>query len=288
MQRIKTLLSYILVCSPLILISCDQIEKSIRDTKKPVPENFGSNSSTSSTYSSSATTITASPETATALIEAYFEQHKNSTTAIDDSTLMRIIEMQLKSSGSELDNEAVLDLIRQQLKQLHSSENQVRNTQANYVESAGKLDAIKADLQNLPQFKGKKIMMYRGIYMYKSGGDWIINISIQDPDKHENIDAYTYRDGKWQDPRPEQSPSRDELSEYLSPLSNFKFSAAQKVFTLSAQKAKDIEGAKPVENMHYYYRKGDRAEWEVYINGTRNRYTLNFDQEGNFIKIDKR
>ena len=288
MQRIKASLSTLLVCFLTTLISCDQIEKSIRDTQKPVPENFGSDSSTNSNHSPPATTFTADQKTATTLINEYFEQHKSSTTAIEDSALMHLIEVQLKSSGSELDNKAVLDLIRKQLKQLHPSENHVRNTQNNYVESAEKLAAIKANLQNLPQFKGKEIMMYRGIYMYQSLGDWIINISIQDPDKHENIDGYTYRDGKWQDPRPEQSPTRNELSEYLSPLNNFKFPVAHKVFTLATEKAKAIEGAKPVDNIHYYYRKGTGAQWKVYIDGTRNRFTLSFDREGNFIKMDKR
>ncbi|GEM_PF-1661439 len=288
MQRIKTLLSYLLVCSPLILISCDQIAKSIRDTKKPVPENFGSNSSTSSNHSSAATTVTTSQETATALIEAYFEQHKSSTTAIEDSTVMRIIEAQLKSSGSELNNEAILTMIRKQLKQMHSSENQVRNTLTNYVANPARLDAIQAELQNLPQFKGKKLMMYRGIYINKSSGDWIINISIQDPDKHENIDGYTYRDGKWQDPRPEQSPSQEDLSEYLSPLSHLKFSAACNVYAVAVQKAKAIEGAAPVENIHYYYRKRGNSEWNVYINGARSNYQLYFDKAGTFIKMDKR
>lgn len=287
MQRTKALLSSLVVCCLAALTSCDQLEQSIRDTKKPVPENFGSNSSTNSN-ALSATTVTTHTVTAPELIEAYFEQHKNSTAVIDDSAVMQIIEAQLKSSGSERNNEALLALIRKQLKQMHSSENHVRNTLTNYVENAGKLDAIQAELQNLPPFKGKKLMMYRGIYMNKSSGDWIIHISIQDPDKPENVDRYTYKDGKWEDPQPEQSPSPDELREYTSPLSNFKFSAAFNVYAVAVQKAKAIEGAAPVESIHYYYRNGGRSEWNVYIRGARNRYQLYFDKAGNFVKMDKR
>lgn len=120
MQRIKTLFPYLLAYCLLTLISCDQIEKSIQDTKRPVPANFGSNSITSSNYSSSSTKVTTSPETTTALIKAYFEQHKSGTAIIDDSALMQIIEMQLKSSGSEPNNETMLELIRKRTKFIKS------------------------------------------------------------------------------------------------------------------------------------------------------------------------
>jgi hypothetical protein len=288
MKRTKALLPSLLVCCLTGIVSCDHIEKSIQDTKKPVPKDFGSNNSAGNNRSSSTTIITTDTETTTELIEEYFEQQKNSSMVMDDSAVMHIIEGQLKRSGGKMDNEAMLELIRKQLKQMHPSENHVRNTLTNYIESAEKLDAIQSDLRNLSQFKGKELMMYRGIYMYKSSGDWIINISIQDPDKPENVDEYTYKDGKWGAPKPEQSPAQDEFREYTSSLSNLKFSAAHNVYTVSVQKAKEIEGAEPVENIHYYYRKGGRSEWNVYINGARNKYQLHFDKAGNFVKMDKR
>ncbi|RQO30372.1 hypothetical protein DBR32_12440 [Taibaiella sp. KBW10] len=158
-------------------------------------------------------------------------------------------------------------------------------------ESTERLDSIQAQLQALPHLKGKKLMFFQGFFFYDFQGGMII-INLQDPDKPENIDVYTYKDGTWQEPKPLKTTGQEALAKagvnMFMPLDQIRFSTAKKIYAFAQEKAKTIEGAEPIlyVNFNQLRTRGFALkEWYILVNGTRHNYSLKFDLEGNFKEM---
>jgi hypothetical protein len=270
---------YFHLCFLLLITSCEQINKSIKETEHPVSKNVNKDKSVTLGNGSSSSSVEIFHSN-TAHLQTISE---NGT--VSNSEILRIIQAQMKSAGVK-DSATILNKIREQLTKMPLRENNLKN---NFIADDVRLNQIQAELKNLPQFKGKKLMLYNGIYLYKSGNKWVINIRIQNPDIPENVDSYSYKDGAWQMPTPEREPRLDGDVSYLCSLDKVSFSAAKKVYETAAEKLKEIEGAEAVSSIHfsYNYYKKENAEWYTNIRGARNDYRLKFDINGNFVEMKK-
>jgi len=151
-------------------------------------------------------------------------------------------------------------------------------------ESASTLDSIQRELQNLPKLKGKKLFFLRGFYLYDYHGG-MISIELQDPDRPENVDTYTYSNGEWLMQNPVKISGHFPLKLLLAPLDEVKFSTAKKVYDIGLQKAKDVEGAQPITHVYFNQIKEVHVkEWYLMIKGDRRDYQLTFDATGTLVK----
>lgn len=152
-------------------------------------------------------------------------------------------------------------------------------------ESAAALDSIQQELRDLPHFKGKKLFFFRGFYFYDYRGG-LISIDLQDPDKPENVDTYTYSNGEWQMHQPVQITGHYPLKFLLAPLDEVKFSTAKKVYDAGVEKAKTIEGAQPITHVYFNQIKEVHVkEWYLMIKGARRSYQVKFDAKGNLVAM---
>ncbi len=159
-------------------------------------------------------------------------------------------------------------------------------------EDAATLDRIQSELENLPQFRGKQLMLYQTLYFYDFQGGRI-SINIQNPDTTENIDQYVYANGKWQDPTPVKIVgSMQNEVDFLMPLSRIRLATAKKINDIAQGKIKEIPGGKTNGFIYFNYMKIKRvnrteAGWYLQIQGARSDLRLNFDPDGNLKEMKK-
>ena len=152
-------------------------------------------------------------------------------------------------------------------------------------ESAAALDSIQQELREMPGLKGKKLFFLRGFYFYDYQGG-MISIDLQDPNKPENVDTYTYSNGEWQMQKPVRITGNFPLKMLLAPLDEVKFSTAKKVYDAGMEKAKTIEGVEPITHVYFNQIKEVHVkEWYLMLNGARHNYQLTFDVNGEFMKM---
>lgn len=160
--------------------------------------------------------------------------------------------------------------------------------QQNYksiFESAAALDSIQQELLNMPSLKGKKLFFLAGFYFYDFQGGRI-SIDLQDPEKPENIDTYTYENGEWQIEKPVKITGNFPLKLLLMSLDEVKFSTAKKIYDTAVEKSKTIEGAEPITHVYFtQIKQVNLEEWYVMINGARHNYRLKFDINGKLIRM---
>ena len=102
------------------------------------------------------------------------------------------------------------------------------------------LQAAEDSLKALPQFKGKPLNVFQNIQFY--GGDTArIEIDIQDPEKPDNIDHYTYQDGKWSEPQPVQISGGGDMKANVTELDKIKFATVAEIAKTWGEKAKEVE-----------------------------------------------
>ena len=150
-------------------------------------------------------------------------------------------------------------------------------------EDAARLDSIQDALRNMPHFEGKKLYFLSGLYFYDFQGG-MISVDLQDPDKPENIDTYTYSNGAWKMQKPVKITGNQHfpLKTLLMPLDEIKFSTAKKVYDMAVEKSKHIEGAGKTQHVYFnQLRAADVEEWYVVISGARRNHRITFDIDGN-------
>jgi hypothetical protein len=157
--------------------------------------------------------------------------------------------------------------------------------QQNYksiFESAVALDSIQQGLRDMPHLKGKYLFFLHGFHFYDYQGG-MISIDLQDPDKPENVDTYTYSNGEWQMQQPVRITGHYPLKLLLMPLDEVKFSTAKKVYDTGVEKSKTVEGAGTITHVYFNQVKVVHVkEWYIMINGSRRNYRLKFDADGTF------
>ncbi|WP_316836082.1 hypothetical protein [Pedobacter nutrimenti] len=132
-------------------------------------------------------------------------------------------------------------------------------------------------LKNLPQYTGKEIYVYSSVSFFDDGR---IFIALQHPINPKYVDNYQYEKGKWTGPKPEQLSVKDDIKDRLVPLSLMKFVNVARVCRNYNEKALDIEGAKPVTHI-YLSIWNNRVQWfPNSISGSRERYSIEFNNEG--------
>lgn len=149
-------------------------------------------------------------------------------------------------------------------------------------ESAETLDSIQQLLYDIPGLKGKELHFLNGLYFYDYRGG-VISVDLQDPNKPENVDTYTYSNGEWQIQRPVTITGNGHfpLKLLLAPLDDVKFSTAKKVYDIAVEKSKTIEGAEPTQHIYFTQINAVHVkEWYVMISGARRRYRITFDVNG--------
>lgn len=151
--------------------------------------------------------------------------------------------------------------------------------------SAAGWDSIQQQLYALPGFSGKKLYVYQGFYVYDYQGG-MIGISLQDPDKKTNVDAYRYFKGSWERQGPVKITGNIPLERWLMPLDEVKFSALKKIWDVAQHKSAEIEEAQRITHIFFNYMKQPRVkEWYLSIRSPRKDYYLEFDAEGNLKKV---
>ncbi|RZJ51565.1 MAG: hypothetical protein EOO19_00225 [Chryseobacterium sp.] len=139
------------------------------------------------------------------------------------------------------------------------------------------LEKAEKALRNLPQYAGKEIFIYSTLYFYDDGN---INVMLQHPENPKYVDAYQFRNNKWSEPTPIQLSVRDDIKGRLISLNKVSFTNAARVTEIYNEKARQIEGAKPVTNV-YVSIWNNKILWHpTTINGSREKYTIEYNEDG--------
>ena len=155
----------------------------------------------------------------------------------------------------------------------------------NILADVAALNKAEKELKELPKFKGKEIKKKKKINIY---GDGRIIIAIQDPAKPENVDEYTYQNGKWQEPQALQISGGGNMDDNTFPLSQVKFETANSILKQLEEKSKTIEGAEPVTTAFYNMNPATgEMRWISSVDGTRESYTAIFNTDGSLKTFDK-
>ena len=138
------------------------------------------------------------------------------------------------------------------------------------------LEKAERELVNLPQYSGKEIQIYQSVHF---DGDGRIRLMLQHPENPKYVDAYEYENGKWSAPKPIQTTSGN-IERRLVPLNQINFSSALTVLQAYNQKVLQVEGAKPTTHVYLSFWDGRIRWFPGTINGTRERYSIDFEPNG--------
>lgn len=147
----------------------------------------------------------------------------------------------------------------------------------NFLTDTNELEKAEEALRKLPQYAGKEIFIYSTLYFYNYG---LINVMLQHPTNPKYVDIYDYKDGKWSEPKPLQLSVRDEVQKRLVSLNKIKFVNVAKVTATYNEKAKEIEGAKPLTSAYVSIWDNKMRWYPSSINGSRERYSIQFNDDG--------
>lgn len=287
MKDLKQFSSLIILLS-LLSLGCRHITKSIDETfhpndslaKKYNKENhFGTNGE----YTGTTKTITSTSV-----------QHSQEKTIVINGDTINTPEMELKAKEMFHD----IDLLKQQkspatakeiqkrvnqfLKEMKLPQGGLKNINTEKPEVKAKkgvlsipdLTLAEAQLKKLPQYQNKEIMVYQSVHFYDNGS---INLMLQHPVNPKYVDAYEYRDGAWSAPKPVLA--RD-IERRTFPLSGMHFEDARKVIKNYNIKATQVEGAEPTSDA-YITIWDNNMRWNPRtINGSRERYDIQFNNDG--------
>lgn len=146
-----------------------------------------------------------------------------------------------------------------------------------FLTNTNELEKAEQALRKLPQYAGKEIFVYSILYFYDYG---TINIMLQHPENPKYVDTYEYKEGKWSEPKPLQLSVRDDIQKRLIPLDKIKFSNVANLTSIYNKKAAEIEGAKPLTSAYVSIRDNEMHWYPTTINGSRERYSIQFNSDG--------
>lgn len=199
-------------------------------------------------------------------------------------TLLLGSTLLLTSCGEKKDNSSTNE---NSTTEQSSNEANSKNDDVDYnlLTDVKTLQKAENELKDLPKFKGKEIQIFQKIYFY---GDGRIVVSLQDPSKPENIDTYTFKNGKWEEPEAVKITGDGDMSANLIPLSEIKFETAAKIYKQLEEKAKTIEGAEVSDSMYYILNMARKDKlWMTSIEGTRDSYSGYFLADGTLKEFSK-
>lgn len=155
----------------------------------------------------------------------------------------------------------------------------------NLIADAPALKKAEDELKNLPKFKGKDIKIFQNVHFYEDGR---IILALQDPEKPDNIDEYTFDDGKWFEPQAVQISGDGKTEDNVFPLSDIKFETVANIYKQIEEKAKSIEGGKAQGHIYYNLNvMNQTGQWYTNIDGTREKYSGYFNADGSLKEFSK-
>ncbi|MGN8059136.1 hypothetical protein ACTJKN_22810 [Pedobacter sp. 22163] len=140
--------------------------------------------------------------------------------------------------------------------------------------SASALAQAEEKLRQLPQYRDREIVIYESVHFYEDGS---IKLALQHPENPKYVDEYSYKDGIWSSPKPLQARN---IERRTFPLSKINFADAQKVMQIYNDKAVQVEGAKPTTTAYISIWDDGMRWFPSTINGSRERYDLQFNNDG--------
>ncbi|MFH6993590.1 hypothetical protein [Flavobacterium sp. FlaQc-48] len=146
-----------------------------------------------------------------------------------------------------------------------------------FLTDTAALEKAEEALRKLPQYAGKEIFIYSTLYFYNDG---LINVMLQHPENPKYVDIYDYKDGKWSEPKPLQLSVRDDVKKRLVPLNKIKFANVARVTAIYNKKAEEVEGAKPLTSAYVSIWDNKMQWYPTNINGNRERYSIQFNDDG--------
>lgn len=158
----------------------------------------------------------------------------------------------------------------------------------NMFKDEGELVRIMDELKNKDGLKGHDLMVFQDISLMHSEQNGVIDsvdIYIVKPGT-EDVDNYSYTNGKWEGPNPVQLTGDGRMEDNVTPMNSINFAKVPDMYKQLEAKAKDVEGGK-VEDLLVYIlgRDGMYASWGV--EGTREKYDAEFDLNGNLTRYEK-
>jgi hypothetical protein len=116
-----------------------------------------------------------------------------------------------------------------------------------------------------------------------------VGAQIQDPKKHENVDAYELRDGQVGDPEPVKfvgtTPTAKDLDEATVEIASVDFGAVPRMAKDALAQLKIDDG----KVTHMILKRGrpfnNDVRWRVYVTGTRKDGSVEYDPAGALKKV---
>lgn len=187
-----------------------------------------------------------------------------------------------KSGTADLTTETATGVEKEEI----DEETAATPTVENLLKDKSTLQKAEQLLKDLPKFKGKDIKVFQNIHFYEDGR---VVADLQDPDKPENIDNYTFQDGKWGEPRPVQISGGGDMASNVFALSQIKFETVADIYRQLEEKAKEVEGAE-IDN-HIYYNLNvmhQTGKWYTGVKGVREAFSGYFNADGSLQEFKKR
>lgn len=188
--------------------------------------------------------------------------------AVDSSTHQAIIQMQQQVTTA---------LSKINITTAHAVKSSVHEKNKNFLVNTTALEKAETALRNLPQYRGKEIFIYQSVHFYDDGG---INIMLRHPENPDYVDNYTYRDGTWSKPKPQQLSVNADIESRLVSLNDVNFISIANIARLYNEKASQIEGAKPTTSVYMMIWDKLIRWYPGSINGDRERYSIEFNTDG--------
>lgn len=223
-------LTILLICCQLLL-SCEQLSKSIDETFKPN--------------------------------DTLVEKEKEKESPVPETTVNTQIDVQ--------------QIIKTALETHSVTHTHTEGKSVDLLTDIQELEKAEESLRKLPQYAGKEIFIYSTLYFYNDG---LINVMLQHPTNPKYVDIYNYKEGQWSEPKPLQLSVRDEVQKRLVSLNKIKFANVAKVTATYNEKAKEIEGAKPLTSAYVSIWDNKMRWYPSGINGSRERYSIQFNDDG--------
>ncbi len=198
----------------------------------------------------------------------------NETFTVNDSVVSTETNSDPKNNVQEVD---VQKLINEAVEKHNAAVNQLGNKTIDLLKDTNTLKNAEEALKNLPQYKGKEIFVYSTLYFYNDGR---INVMLQHPENKKYVDTYEFTKNKWSEPKPVQLSIRDDVQKRLVPLKNISFVNAARVFDVYNKKAQEVEGASPATSVYISIWDNKMRWYPSSINGSRERYSIQFNDDG--------
>ena len=173
--------------------------------------------------------------------------------------------------------------------QAESGNQQEAASMDNFLSNAQALQAAEDSLKALPQFSGKELNVFQNVQFYGSSRPRI-EIDIQDQEKPDNIDHYTYEDGKWSEPQPVQISGGGDMKANVTELDKIKFATVAEIAKTWGEKAKEVEaGDTELDFVSFQlWVPNQTRRWITSdIETPRAKYSAEFNQDGSLKEFKK-